>query len=102
MFFRMILTHRDESNSIMVMTKRLQVLLDEDELREIQGLARRRRMTTAEWVRQSLRATRKAEASGDPSRKLQAIEAASRHRFPAGDMEAMLHEIEQGYLTERS
>ena len=37
------------------MTKRLQVLMPDEELRAIQRLARRERMTTAEWVRQRLR-----------------------------------------------
>ncbi len=33
------------------MFKRLQVLLDEEEYKEIQGVARRQRVTLAEWVR---------------------------------------------------
>ena len=37
------------------MTKRLQVLLDEEELTEIQDVARGQRLTVAEWVRQSMR-----------------------------------------------
>ena len=32
------------------MSKRLQVLLDESELRDIQRIARRQRVTVAEWV----------------------------------------------------
>ena len=36
------------------MTKRLQVLLEDTELREIQRVARSQRVTLAEWVRQSL------------------------------------------------
>lgn len=35
------------------MSKRLQVLLDEEELEEIRAVVRRKRMTVAEWVRQS-------------------------------------------------
>ena len=37
------------------MSKRLQVILDDAELREIQRIARRQRLTVAEWVRQALR-----------------------------------------------
>ena len=40
------------------MTKRLQVLLDDEEFAEIQDLARRRHQTTAAWVREALRAAR--------------------------------------------
>ena len=45
------------------MAKRLQVLLDEEEYLEIQAVARRQRLTLAEWVRQALR---KAKAD-DPA-----------------------------------
>ena len=40
------------------MSKRLQVLLDDEELAEIQELARRRHQTTAAWVRDALRVAR--------------------------------------------
>ena len=42
------------------MSKRLQVLLDEPEWREIQKAARAERKTVAEWVRQALRTARRA------------------------------------------
>ena len=79
------------------MTKRLQVLLDAAELREVQRAARRARMTTAEWVRQALRAARRAQPLGDAGRKLDAVRAAVAHRFPAPDVDQMLDEIERGY-----
>ena len=63
------LTHRHESPSVIGMTKRLQVLMDDDELRSIQRLARKERMTTAEWVRQRLREARedRTELTSRPS-----------------------------------
>jgi hypothetical protein len=79
------------------MTKRLQVLFDDDELREIQRLARQNRVTTAEWVRRSLRAAREAESASDVGQKLAAVRTAVAHRFPTADIEAMLGEIERGY-----
>lgn len=81
------------------MSKRLQVLLEEGEYREIQKLARRRRVTVSEWVRQALRDARRQEPRRDADRKLDAVRAAVRHHFPSGDVEAMLEEIERGYLT---
>ena len=81
------------------MTKRLQVLLDDEELAEFKRLARRRRMTTSDWVRTSLRAAREAEGGSDASQKLAAIHRAVRHEFPTGDVEQMLAEIERGYVT---
>jgi hypothetical protein len=78
-------------------TKRLQVLLDDPEWREIQRAARARRLSVAEWVRQALRAARRKEPTGDLDRKLAAVRAAARHAFPSGDVEQMLDEIECGY-----
>ncbi len=79
------------------MTKRLQVLLDDPEWREIQRAARARRLTIAEWVRQALRAARKQQPTGDVDRKLEAVRAAARYAFPTADIEQMLEQIESGY-----
>ena len=80
------------------MSKRLQVILDEEELREIQRTARKLRMTTAEWVRQTLRKAQRAEPRGDAKKKLSVIRSAAEHNFPVGDIDQMLAEIEGGYL----
>ena len=82
------------------MSKRLQVLLDEAELREIQRTARAQRMTVAEWVRQTLRAARRREPAGDTGKKIAVVRAATDHAFPSGDIEQVLSEIERGYLGE--
>jgi hypothetical protein len=80
------------------MSKRLQVLLEEPELREIQRAARAQRLTVAEWVRQALRAARRRQPIVHPRKKLEAIRAAARHSFPIADIDQMLAEIESGYL----
>ena len=74
------------------MVKRLQVLLDEEEYQEIQGVARRQRVTVAEWVRRALRYARVAHP-GTAESKLRAIADASRHRFPTADVETVLGEL---------
>jgi hypothetical protein len=79
------------------MSKRLQVVLDDKEMREIERAARKRNMTLSEWVRQSLRAARLAEPVGDPAKKLQAVSAAAAHTFPTAAIDQMLGEIEAGY-----
>jgi predicted 2-oxoglutarate/Fe(II)-dependent dioxygenase YbiX len=79
------------------MSKRLQVLLDEPEIREIQRAARAKRMTVAEWVRGALREARRKEPLGDVGDKIAAIRRAARYSFPAPDIEQMLAEIEKGY-----
>ena len=73
------------------MRKRLQVLLDEAEYREIQDLARRQRLTVADWVRQALRKARIAHPNTLDA-KLRAISEASRHNFPTTDIQTMLRE----------
>jgi hypothetical protein len=82
------------------MAKRLQVILQDPEYREIQRAARSRQMSLAEWVRQALSHARRSEPQGDVEKKLAAIRAAVKHEFPTGDIETMLAEIEQGYLTD--
>ena len=77
------------------MSKRLQVLLDEEEYLEIQGVARRQRVTVAEWVRQALRKARE-DHPGTVESKLRAVADASRHEFPTADIDIMLREIEVG------
>ena len=84
------------------MTKRLQVLLDDAELSELQRFARERRMTVAEVVRQTLRAARAEAASPDTADRLAAVSRAYQHRFPIGDIDIVLDEIERGYLGARS
>ena len=82
------------------MSKRLQVLLPDKELAEIQQSARRQQMTTAEWVRQALRAARRAKSGGATRKKLDVVRAAARHAFPSPDIDQMLSEIERGYFGE--
>lgn len=80
------------------MSKRLQVLLDAAEMAEIRKLARRQRLTTAAWVRQALRAARRAEPGTDAKKKVAIVRAAVGHSFPAADIDQMLAEVERGYL----
>jgi len=82
------------------MSKRLQVLIEESEWREIQRAARSTRVTIAEWVRQTLRAARASAPVGDIGKKLDVIRAATRQAYPTGDIEQMLTQIEQGYRTD--
>ena len=79
------------------MVKRLQVLLDDDELAEIQRLARRRHQTTAGWVRDALRAARDTAAYPEATRKLRVVREAVSHAYPAGDIDEILDEIGSGY-----
>jgi hypothetical protein len=79
------------------MTKRLQVLLDDDELAEIQAVARRRHQTTVAWVRDALRVARDTASYPETGRKLHVVREAVSHAYPAGEIDEMLDEIDSGY-----
>lgn len=82
------------------MTKRLQVLLEDDELEAIQQLARKHHLTTAAWVRETLRRAREETVYPDAVRKLRAVREASAFAYPVGDVDEMLADIEGGYRDE--
>lgn len=79
------------------MSKRLQVLLEESELREIRRIAKSERMSVAEWVRQVLRTARRERPGQDPQTKLSAVRRAVKHNYPTADIDQMIAEIERGY-----
>jgi hypothetical protein len=79
------------------MAKRLQVLLDEAEWRDLRRVARAQGTTVAEWVRQTLRVARRREPVDGAASKLSAIREAARHEFPTADIDAMRDEIARGY-----
>ena len=82
------------------MSKRLQVILDDEEMKEIQRLARLQRTTVAEWVRRALRAARQRQPIESTEKKIHCVRAAVRHTFPTGDIADMLGEIESGYTKD--
>lgn len=79
------------------MSKRLQVMIPDEELREIQALARREKVSVAEWVRRALRGARQSQPRIDIQRKLEAVRSAIGFDFPIADIDRMLEEIESGY-----
>jgi hypothetical protein len=81
------------------MTKRLQVLLDDNDYAALQQSAAARGLTVAEWVRQAIVAARRREASGDIDRKLEAIRTAVRHTGPTGPIERMTTDVERSYAA---
>lgn len=84
------------------MTKRLQVLLEDEELSEIRRAARRRRVSVSEWVRSALRQARAVDAGRPGAEKLRALRAATRYEFPTGPIDEMLADIERGYADRPS
>jgi hypothetical protein len=83
------------------MSKRLQVLLADEEMSDIRILAQREHLTVGEWVRRTLREARAQKSVKDPEAKLRAIRRAVENPDPppAVDIDQMLREIEQGYQS---
>ena len=79
------------------MSKRLQVLLPDSEMAEIEKLAKRDNVSVGAWVRRTLREARERKPVKDAETKLQAVQAATAYSFPIGDIDQMLAEIERGY-----
>jgi hypothetical protein len=77
------------------------VILKDPEYREVQRAARSRHMSIAEWVRQALELARRKEPVGSLGKKLEAVRRAARQRYPTGDIDSMLSEIEAGYTREQ-
>lgn len=85
---------------IQTMTQRLQVLLDAAEFAEIRRIARRHRMTVAEWVRQALRAARRDEPRYDAERKLAVLREAASYNLPTSEIDEILRDIERSQLDD--
>ncbi|HMO95095.1 MAG TPA: CopG family transcriptional regulator [Tepidiformaceae bacterium] len=82
------------------MSKRLQVVLPDDEYRALTEAARRQGKPVAAAVRDSLRnALAQAETSG-PEERLAAILRFARFSGPTGDIEQLLEEIARGRDSE--
>ena len=80
------------------MSKRLQVVVGDEELQKFQQVARVKGMTLSEWVRQTLRGAERDVFTGDVERKLAALEwATSLDLGPEVEIETMLAQIESGY-----
>lgn len=80
------------------MSKRLQVVLDEERLDRYERTARARGLTLSAWVRETLASAEREVYLGDVDDRLEAIRRAYSHSFPAPDLDVMLAEIEQGYV----
>lgn len=82
------------------MSKRLQVMIDEEDLKEIRCLADQQRISVAEWVRRALQAAKNTQPKASKQRKLESVRTALQYEFPSADIDQMIGEIESGYGTE--
>jgi hypothetical protein len=84
------------------MSKRLQVIVRDDELAAFEQVATIQGLTLSEWVRQTLRRAQRDTACDDVERKLAAIERALSYRDgpPMPDIDQLLEEMERSRLRE--
>jgi hypothetical protein len=83
-------------------SKRLQVVIKDDELERFERTADALGLSVSEWVRQSLRAAERQVSTGNVEAKLAAIRKAASYQFQGRevDIETMLAEIDTGRLAE--
>ncbi len=79
------------------MSTRLQVLLEDEELRKLREAAGREGLTLSAWVRRTLHEARRRQPHDDLGNKLAAVRVAASHAFPTADIDQMLAEIDSGY-----
>jgi hypothetical protein len=84
------------------MSKRLQVVVGDEELERYARTAEAVGMSMSEWVRQSLRSAEREVSTGDVEAKLAAIREAASYNFQEREVgiEEMLAETEAGRLAE--
>jgi hypothetical protein len=84
------------------MSKRLQVVVADDELERYGRSADAAGMTMSEWARQALRAAERGTSSGDVEAKLAVIRKAASYEIGGRevDIDTMLAETEAGYLAD--
>jgi hypothetical protein len=79
------------------MSKRLQIMLPDDEYEAVTEAARRQGKPVARLVRESLRRTLDEDAEPeDPQHRIAAILRFARFSGPTGDIEEILEDIERG------
>ena len=81
------------------MSKRLQVLLPEEEFARIQSVASSQHIAVGEFVRRELRKSCETLGARSVEAKLKAIRKAAEYNFPTADIEQMNAEIEKGYSS---
>lgn len=78
------------------MSKRLQIVMPDDEYRVIARAARRRGKPVAQVVRETLRRTLAEEDAVDPEQRIAAVLRFARFSGPTGSIGRLLREIERG------
>jgi hypothetical protein len=79
------------------MSKRLQVLLPDDEMEAVRKQAKLENLSIGEYVRRALRESDFRRPSRSAGAKLSSIRQAVLQAFPTADIDRMNSELKQGY-----
>lgn len=80
----------------MRMSKRLQIVMPEEEIEELRRAAERAGMSLSEWARVALRQAKRRQQGPTAAEKLEAMERALECGHPTGDIHEILASIEMG------
>lgn len=81
---------------LMSMSKRLQIVMADEEIEELRRSAEREGMSLSEWARQALRRAQRSQEGPTADDKMKAVERALACDYPTGDIEEILASIEKG------
>lgn len=81
---------------MMSMSKRLQIIVADEEAERYAKAARRRRLSLSQWVRRAMEKELRSEAGPSAAQKLAALDRALQRNHPTADVDRMLAEIEAG------
>ncbi|MCX6596875.1 MAG: antitoxin [Acidobacteria bacterium] len=80
------------------MSKRLQVVLPDEDMAALQQFAQRDRISVGELVRRELKAAQERRPKRSVEEKLRAIRELAQGSAPTGDIDQMNTEIMSGYI----
>jgi len=78
------------------MSKRLQIVMPDEEIEELRRSAEREGMSLSEWARHALRRAQRSQQGPSADDKLKAVERALECGHPTGDIQDILASIESG------
>ena len=78
------------------MSKRLQIIVPDEEAERLRQCAEREGMTLSEWARRALKRAQRSQSGPTPEGKLSALDKALRCGHPTAPIDEMLKEIERG------
>lgn len=73
--------------------------MDNSEYRAFQKLAERIQMSLGEWVRLAMRSFAQNYSTKNPDQKMLALRQAAEQKFPSGEIDDILSQINSGYTA---